>query len=936
VRNRRTIASSVLLAKTLTLFTVLIPLGLFAPLLASAAISPSLIAARTSGVAPLAVFFDASDTTDTTFTTRPFHELEYKWAFGDAASGIWTTGSQRGVNSRNAATGPVAAHVFETPGTYTVTLSIYNGTDTVTTTTDITVTDPATVFAGTNTICFSNTTAFSGCPTGATQVTTTDFSAAIAGYQATGKRLLFRRGDRFTTPGGAILTATGPGIVGSFGTGSLPVVELHSNDTDTSMLSLSSRTTPAFSDWRLMDLEFDGMLNGFSNGLGSGGGMAQLTVLRVTLRNLTTAFGCDGTMAAWWNSHQGPYNQSVDQTAIVDSAAIPGANSQYGAYLSGNRLAFMGNSLDVGGNQVITNSHGASMINPSTGTPYKGSHVTRWHYLGKAVIGNNDIMRPGFDRATIKLHAPTWSNGVPPANQPWQGDGYSKQVVISDNRFVDFANPWSVAVGPQNGVTDERVRDIILERNEHVTTPTSQVSQVIRAYEVTIRNNLFRGGGGNGQTAVMINVDGLEPPAHDVRVYNNTQYSADAVPSSQFVMVDIRSALVSDITIKNNLAYAPNASGPLLYANAGATNVVAANNSTNTQVKNANPFIALSPSAIADFRLRTASYAKGSGTPIPGVFSDFLGNRRGATLDIGAFDAQGHGGVNLQAKGKVSEGAAHVVLRVDRTGGTTGAIGVDYTTGNGSALAGADYTTTSGTLAWADGDGSPKVISVPILHDSVTEVTKNFTVTLSNPTGTATLGNSLASVTLYDDDPATPFPDAASSGFLSYVNAIYGAGITTGCGGGSYCPGQAVTRAQMAAFLIRALESDPVAGYCGSTPPFSDVPLGNSFCGHIKRMKELAITTGCGAGNYCPNATMPREQMAAFIVRAVEGEPASTVCNGGSGFADVALANGFCRYIKRLAELGITTGCGGGNFCPAQIVSRDQMAAFIARAFLGM
>ena len=43
-----------------------------------------------------------------------------------------------------------------------------------------------------------------------------------------------------------------------------------------------------------------------------------------------------------------------------------------------------------------------------------------------------------------------------------------------------------------------------------------------------------------------------------------------------------------------------------------------------------------------------------------------------------------------------------------------------------------------------------------------------------------------------------------------------------------------------------------------------------------------------------------------------------------------------CRYIKRLAELNVTTGCGGGNYCPDSIVTRDQMAAFLARAFLGM
>src|SRR4030067_554946 len=99
----------------------------------------SLVPARTSGVAPLAVFFDASATTDTGVTNRPFHDLEYTWSFGDPSAGTWANGAQPGVSSKNSATGPVTAHVFETPGAYTVSLTAFDGTNTATTTTTITV-----------------------------------------------------------------------------------------------------------------------------------------------------------------------------------------------------------------------------------------------------------------------------------------------------------------------------------------------------------------------------------------------------------------------------------------------------------------------------------------------------------------------------------------------------------------------------------------------------------------------------------------------------------------------------------------------------------------------------------------------------------------------------------------------------------------------------
>jgi hypothetical protein len=76
--------------------------------------------------------------------------------------------------------------------------------------------------------------------------------------------------------------------------------------------------------------------------------------------------------------------------------------------------------------------------------------------------------------------------------------------------------------------------------------------------------------------------------------------------------------------------------------------------------------------------------------------------------------------------------------------------------------------------------------------------------------------------------------------------------------------------------------------------------------------------------------------MAAFIVRAKEGEPPVNYCGTTNPFHDVPYTSSMCGYVKRLAELGITTGTGGGNFSPNGIVTREQMAVFVARAFLSM
>lgn len=626
---------------------------------ATNAITLSVVSGRISGVAPLAVFFDATGSTATA-TARPFHDLEYRWDFGDRTGAVlnlsppligtstWNSGSRSGISLRNTATGPVAAHVFETPGTYTVALSITDGTHTVSNNcTRIEVLDPELAFANSNTICVAATIkplqGKDGCPAGAKTVQQTDFPAVIGSYAKTGKRILFKRGDTFRAESSAKITSTGPGTIGSYGSGALPLIKMSGN-TDT--LVLSTRSTPKFSDWRIMDLEFDGLGSAISHGIGLGGGVVQITTLRLTLRNFEAAIGFGGDLVNWWNNTPGGSGgHTIDQLAIVDSLVVFGPNTSYGGYNAGNRVAFMGNNIDNGGVQIRRDAQGNVILN-SVGNPANGSHVTRFPYLSKAVISNNSLSRPGFDRHLIKLHAPTWVNGVPDAQQKsnysveFEGDGYSKQILISDNKFTDHLNGWSVAIGPQDSATDERVKDVILERNLHIATTASQAGQIIRAHEVTSRNNLYMGGGSQAQSLIRINVDGGEPPASNVWIYNNTQYSIDPVPDSQLVMVDISDARVSSITIKNNLIYAPKAKNPRLYANAGAKSVVVSNNSNNAQIKNgSNLFKASPPILITDWIPLAGSYAVDAGTAVP-VWSDFLGNVRpkNDVSDIGAFE----------------------------------------------------------------------------------------------------------------------------------------------------------------------------------------------------------------------------------------------------------------------------------------------------------
>jgi len=106
----------------------------------------------------------------------------------------------------------------------------------------------------------------------------------------------------------------------------------------------------------------------------------------------------------------------------------------------------------------------------------------------------------------------------------------------------------------------------------------------------------------------------------------------------------------------------------------------------------------------------------------------------------------------------VSESVGTAQVSVTRTGGSAGAVSVDYVTSDGSATAGTDYTFATGTLNWADGDSAAKQIPVPVAGNSVVDASRTFTVTLSNVLGGATLGapdNTV--VTITNDDVALAF-----------------------------------------------------------------------------------------------------------------------------------------------------------------------------------
>ena len=167
----------------------------------------------------------------------------------------------------------------------------------------------------------------------------------------------------------------------------------------------------------------------------------------------------------------------------------------------------------------------------------------------------------------------------------------------------------------------------------------------------------------------------------------------------------------------------------------------------------------------------------------------------------------------------------------------------------------------------------------------------------------------------------TPFVDIGGTPFVPDIKWLYDNGITTGCAPTAFCPNASITRGEMAAFLDRTLHLPTT-----SLDFFSD-DNGTMFEADINRLAAAGITVGCGPSIYCPSAPVGRDQMASFLVRA-----ASIPASSADAFTDDE-GNMHEADINALAAAGVTTGCAAGLYCPGDPVTRGQMAAFLHRAF---
>lgn len=557
-------------------------------------ISLSIATSRTSGVAPLSVMFDAIGTTSPT-ASRPFHDLDYYWDFDDV-HGYYDGGKR----------GPVVTHVFDQPGTYVVTCYARDSSNNLSTEeVTITVTDPDVVFAGTNTICVSGVGDFTGAPSGCTQLTTSSVNTALAGTSWYGKRVLFRRGETFTCTANLKIYNTTETIIGTYGTSgtvdargidsAAPVFSiLH----DSNVFTLGDHNTTTVCN----DLRICGIRTSYDNG-GTSGHLISADYRATRFLH----YRCTDTAAkphnyAWNVSYSIPDLHGVAMHAEFCMAQCYWNSVRgYCVFASGPRFALI--------NSRLRNSQAA------------GCHVVRMQSTVRHVMTGCDLGRSGTSTQSYTLR------GRDAATYPDPVD--TQYVVLTDN-VTSGSTAWIWHFGSQSTGHDETIRDVIVDgcswdfENVGYLTPAAIHNAAV---DVTIKNSWI-GNIAAGITQVQFVTTspyGLNPPTPVGATIVNNTFATDATLSGSAILVDADTGC--EVTVVNNILYAPNASAQALTTGVGT--FTSSNNLVNTD-----PLVTTS---FTDLHLTVSSPAVGYGVVTAQCLRDADDVLRISTNDAGVY-----------------------------------------------------------------------------------------------------------------------------------------------------------------------------------------------------------------------------------------------------------------------------------------------------------
>lgn len=578
---------------------------------AQVSIHPKVGTASVIGVAPMPVFFDATITTINDSLTNPFHELYYQWNFGDFFSGFWTNIPK----SKNRASHPIAAHVFDSIGLHIVELEVFkNSSYSVQKPLIIKIQAANDFYKNEKTVCFSSNGEFSDAPNNAILVQINDLND-VKPYLCDSIRLLFKRGDVISTAVGLDFSNLKYLTVGAFGprlnidsfeiAENAPIIEMTGNEpvftlgnTDTSQQSRHLKIT----DINIYNKNKDNR----NSAIVANGETAFNLLYRLKIKDFAHSIFYNDLLLETEGYAQErtvePFKEIFIANCIIE-------NSQF----SGDMLQLSGEKIAVIGNHFNNNRLKGNILN------------VRWSE--KSIISNNHFLNAGIQKHCLKITAPN-HDFCSVINHS------TKEVIISDNHFETENAVSEMVFLAKDNEADPTLHDFIIDRNYLDALNDRRVKMAIlaSANNLTIRNNIINGSGGNRRhfTGIFIKND-FDLPLSNIKITNNTIFKQDWVNLMTGIQINPN---IHHTFIANNLVYSPNAMDLRIVNDLGKHT---------TDEKNiypfVHPFIKENPSQALDFQLDSVSLVLDNGVKEQIALRDFFEKERSnsSRIDIGAF-----------------------------------------------------------------------------------------------------------------------------------------------------------------------------------------------------------------------------------------------------------------------------------------------------------
>ncbi|PIW64253.1 MAG: hypothetical protein COW12_07060, partial [Candidatus Omnitrophica bacterium CG12_big_fil_rev_8_21_14_0_65_45_16] len=526
-------------------------------------INLSATVSRTICTAPCGIFADAAGTTSD-ITDEPFHELQYVWDFNDPGASF----VNRPDVDPNIARGPLAAHLYEEPGDYTIILTVTDSNEnTVSQEFYVTVYDPETVYSD-STYCVSLAGDFTECPTQNPAFHSTDLTEGFnAVFDGNGpKRLLIHRGETYEKCDEARPDdVVGPVFVGAYGTGDYPVITSEQCPPSGNNVVAGGpliRLLGDTSDVTIADIKWIGGYNAVD---GTGNRKTIYDAVDgpnvtnfVLLRNDISGFGL--TLRQYGQRH----------FFIVDNKISNWQN--YGSYGSLESSAFLGNSIKQKEN-ALNEPGGRSCAGDLEIEPCPPAHSPiRMPSPVKMVISFNDLFNNAGWSSDGRAHGPALRFIV---------DGHGENSVISENIFTGGFTVVTLDNQQRDGSALNPNDRTLFERNLLVATRNTQTMIATRPPGKIIRNNVLlkkndghqfpdeNGGLGESHFAKGIELNASifpELSREPMWIYGNTfaVLEEEKAPNVRFLFVggngtyDGRDTTgAADVRVFDNIFYAP-------------------------------------------------------------------------------------------------------------------------------------------------------------------------------------------------------------------------------------------------------------------------------------------------------------------------------------------------------------------------------------------